>query len=380
MTNTNLKETLKRAVCDYIDGLRPVLYALADYLHDIPEVSTQEVKAASYIRRLTEKYGFKFEPVLTRVFKTAFTASKGDCGKKIGFMAEYDALPQIGHGCGHNLIAMMSIGAALAFDRAAGDRARTVVYGCAAEETTGAKLYMADAGMFDDTAAALIIHPDSRTSIGGTSYATHPLEITFIGKAAHVADPDYHGINALDALVDFYGRFKLLQNTFTGKTIIGTIITEGGTAPNIVPDRASLHATIRSMSTDYLENNMLPQIKELAREVAKQHGAKVQMRHYEPLYKNLLSDKVLDNYYEDNFRQLGENYTLLPDDYADGSTDVGNVSHVTRTCQPTICIGSDIFAHTKEFACAAGSNFGREQAVKGAKAIAMTAVDVFLEK
>lgn len=380
MNDNAVKQKLKKAVCAYIDELRAELFELADYLHANPELSAEEVKAAAHIENLVQKHGFSFQPVLTDSFAAAFTASRGTHGKKIGFLAEYDALPEIGHGCGHNLIALMSVGAALAFARAAEGKAQSVIYGCAAEETRGAKLYMADAGMFDDVSAALIIHPDSRTSIGGTSYATHPLEIAFIGKSAHVADPDYHGINALDALVDFYGCFKALQKTFTGKTIVGTIITDGGKAPNIIPDRACLHSTIRSMSTDYLENTMLPQIKELARRVAAEHGAKAEMRHYEPLYKNLISDEILNGYYADNFKQLGEPYEMLPDDYADGSTDVGNVSHVTRSCQPTICIGRSIFGHTKEFACAAGSAFGKEQALKGAKAIAMTAIDVLLEK
>ena len=99
----------------------------------------------------------------------------------------------------------------------------------------------------------LIIHPDDKTTIGGTSFATHPLEISFCGKEAHVADPVYHGVNALDALVDFYTQFKLLQQSFTKKNLIGAIITEGGTAPNIIPAKATLRSTIRSTDTNYLE-------------------------------------------------------------------------------------------------------------------------------
>ena len=124
---------------------------------------------------------------------------------------------------------------------------------------------------------------------------------------------------------------------------------------------------------------MLVQIKQLANDIAKKHNAKVELYHYEPLYKDLRSDMRLNEYYKHNFNLLGEKYTIFPDDYADGSTDVGNVSHVTRTCQPTICIGKDIFAHTAEFACAANSAFGKEQAIKGAKAMAMTAIDILFE-
>lgn len=132
-------------------------------------------------------------------------------------MAEYDALPKIGHGCGHNLIAMMSIGAGVAFNQVTDKIAQTVIFGCPAEETVGGKIDMADGGYFDDITAALIIHPDDKTTVGGTSFASHPLEVTFLGKEAHIADPVYHGVNALDTLVDFYARLKRLQTTFTEK-------------------------------------------------------------------------------------------------------------------------------------------------------------------
>ena len=373
------KQELKQLVCAKIDELEPILNKLADYLHEHPEISTKEIESVAYLRKLLLQFNFIFKPVLQDKFQTAFIANKGTGKKKIGFLAEYDALPKIGHGCGHNLISMMSIGAALAFNAITDKFAQTIVYGCAAEETLGAKLDMADRGMFDDVAAALIIHPDDKTAIGGSSYATHPLQFTFLGKEAHIADPVYHGVNALDTLIDFYAKFKRLQSEFTGKTLIGSIITEGGTAPNIIPARAVMRSTIRSTDTNYLENEMLPRIKALAEQIASEDGAQVEMVHYEPLYKDLRSDKILNDYYKANFAALGEKYTVLPDDYVDGSTDVGNVSHVTRTCQPTICIGRHIFAHTKEFACAAGSDFGKKQALLGAKAIAMTAIDVLEE-
>ena len=178
-------------------------------------------------------------------------------------------MPDIGHACGHNLISMMSIGAAIAFNQLTDKIAQTIVFGCPAEETVGAKIDIAESGFFDDVDAALIIHPDDKTSIGGTSYASHPLQVNFIGKEAHIADPVYHGINALDALVDFYTKLKQLQNTFTEPNLIGTIITEGGIAPNIIPAKATLRSTIRALNSDYLENTMLVQIKQLANDIAK---------------------------------------------------------------------------------------------------------------
>lgn len=373
------KHDLKKLVCQKIDELSPILLKISDYLYKNPELSTQEFKAVQYLKNLLLQFNFAFKPILQDKYATAFIANKGIGTKKIGFLTEYDALPDIGHGCGHNLIALMSISAGVAFNAVTNNLVQTIIYGCPAEETLGAKLDIADSGLFDDVSACLIIHPDDKTTIGGTSFATHPLEISFLGKEAHVADPVYHGVNALDALVDFYTQFKILQQSFTKKNLIGTIITEGGTAPNIISAKATLRSTIRSTDTNYLENVMLPQIKALAKKVATKHQTGLNMYHYEPLYKNLQSDKCLNQYYQENFKLLNEKYTLLPDDFADGSTDVGNVSHVTRTCQPTICIGKNLFVHTKEFCTATTSDFAQKQALLGAKAMAMTAIDVLFE-
>lgn len=374
------KTELKKLVLKNIDKHAKLLYDLADYIHENPELGESEEKAAAYIKQVLHDHGFTVSAVLPEKFSTAFKGTKGTGKKKIGFLAEYDALPEIGHGCGHNLIAMMSVGAALAVAEEAGELATVHLFGCPAEETIGGKIYMAEAGLFDGLDAALIVHPGDETAIGGTAYATHPLEITFLGKSAHVADPDYHGINALDALVDFYTRFKALETEFTEPHIIGAIITEGGTAANVIPDRATVRTTVRALRVQYLEENMLPNIRMLAETVAKEHGAEVKMNHYEPLFKDMVNDPRLDVYFSENFNDLSEAFSIKADNYASGSTDVGNVSYLTRTSQPEIAIGRNIPGHTAAFAKAAGSNYGKMQGLIGAKAMAMTAIDVLFEK
>lgn len=144
------KQNLKQLVCQEIDKLEPILYKLADYLHQHPEISMQEIKAVNYLKKLLEKFQFIFTPILEDTFSTAFIATKGNGNKKIGFLAEYDALLDIGHGCGHNLISLMSIGAGLAFNTVTDKMAKTVIFGCPAEETIGAKLNIADAGYFNE--------------------------------------------------------------------------------------------------------------------------------------------------------------------------------------------------------------------------------------
>lgn len=368
---------IKAKICQLAENYKEIFNNIADYIHANPELGCNEVRASACLRQLLKKEGFILERVLPDQFPTAFKATKGQGTIHIGFLAEYDALPEIGHGCGHNLIAAISTTAAMVCANMLQDEVTIHLFGCPAEETLGSKVMMSEAGVFDGLGAALICHPGSETSFGGTSYATHPLQITFKGKPAHVADPDYHGINALDALVDFYQQLGALEGTFTQPYILGKIITEGGKAPNIIPDRAVMKATIRSLSTAYLEETMLPRIKELAKGISAAHGTEVELVHYEPLFKNMVNHKGLEAYAKANFTALGiQDIKTYPEDYADGSTDVGNVSHVVPTIQPEIKIGDDVAAHTPEFAAAAGSEYGKAMALKAVKGLCMTVADI----
>ena len=368
---------IKKELCRLTDKYQPLLNEIADYIHQNPELGCEEHKAAAFLQNILADHDFTISNKLAGNFPTAFKATKGEGPFHIGFLAEYDALPEIGHGCGHNLIAAMSVTAAIVCNEVLGNEATISVFGCPAEETVGSKVMLSEHGVFDGLDAALICHPGSETSFGGTSYATHPLQITFIGKPAHVADPDYHGINALDALVDFYQQLEALAKTFTEPHILGKIITEGGTAPNIIPDRAVMRATIRALRAEYLEDIMLPKIKQLAQQVSDAHGTRLELYHYEPLFKNMLNDKQLQSYAMANFQALGlTDLATYPDDYADGSTDVGNVSHIVPTIQPEIKIGDQIAAHTPEFAKAAASAYGKEMALKAVKGLCMTVADV----
>lgn len=371
---------MKNKICAIADEYKDVLAEIADYLHANPELGNEEFKAVEFLKNQLTRFGFKISPALPEEFPTSFQAVYGEGDIKIGFLAEYDALPELGHACGHNLIAAMSVLAGIVCSKVLGDKAQIYVFGCPAEETLGSKTLMAERGLFDELTAALICHPSDNTTFGGTSYATHPLRITFLGRPAHVADPDYHGINALDAMVEFYQELNKLQETFRKPYILGKIITEGGTAPNIVPERATMKATIRSLDADYLEEIMLTEIKALAKEIAVKHGAGVELDHYEPLFKNMINDKRLQDMMIKNISELGINdVRIYADDYADGSTDVGNVSHAVPTIQPEIKIGTGISAHTPEFAVAAGCDYAKEMALIAVKAMAMTAYEAVLD-
>ncbi len=370
------QEEHEQMACQAIDAISSDLRNLALVIHDHPEISENEFFAASTISAFLKNQGFTITQPLPDVplFPTALKAVAGGGKKKFAFLGEYDALPELGHGCGHNLIATMSVGAAIGLHCALGDKVEVAFLGCPAEETVGGKVAMAEAGVFDGYEGALIIHPDGKTSIGGTSLASHPLEVTFIGEQAHVASLHNKGINALDCLVDFYGRVRELQKTCNEYVVIGMMITNGGIAPNIIPDRGTLRMTIRAKKTSFLEGHLLRRIKELADTVASEYNAKAEYHFYEPLYKELIEDESLNAIVFDVMKEMGEYPHIVPTDQAEGSTDVGNVSHVIPIAHPNICIGKNVEQHTLEFTKAARSTYGLEQTIKGAKIMAVAAL------
>lgn len=369
------KQALKTQVCAAVDAMAGELETISLSLHHNPELGEQEHHALQLLTAAAKRQGFTIKQNISG-YETAFIASKGSTGPKIAFLAEYDALPELGHACGHNLIAAMSFGAAAAFSAAAGSQAVSYLIGCPAEETTGAKVKMAADGVFDNLTAALIVHPADNNNLGGTAYATHPLQVTFHGRPAHVASKTDKGINALDALVMFYQGLHPLRHTFTQETILAGILTQCGTAPNIVPAQAQGRFTIRALSAAYLEETVLPAVRQLAQGVALATGTTVETVHYEPLFKELINDPTLMDLFKANMEQLGEKVTVLSPEDADGSTDVGNVSHAAPTIHPDIAIGTNITAHTPEFAAAAGSAHAQKRVLIGAKAMAMTAIDL----
>lgn len=369
------KDGLKNKAIAIIDAMASELQELSLYLHSNPELGLEEHLAVGRFRELAKRHGFSWQENISG-YETAFIAKRGTGGKAVAFLAEYDALPGLGHGCGHNLIAAMSWGAAVAFGAVAGDQALSCCIGCPAEETVGAKAAMADDGIFNNLTAAMIVHPAGQNAIGGTAYATHPLQVTFYGAAAHVASKSHRGVNALDALVMFYQGLPVLRRTFTEEAILAAIITKGGTAPNIIPAEAQAKLTVRSLSAQYLEEIVVPAVNKLAAGVAAATGTTVETCHYEPLFKELINDSRLMNLFQDNMALLGEEMIVLPPDEADGSTDVGNVSYLVPTIHPDLAIGCGASAHTPEFALAAGSEVAQQRILVGAKAMAMTAIDL----
>lgn len=386
-----------------IDRIAEGLIDVSKRLHAHPELGGEEHYAVTAVSAYLDEQGFTVREDLSKngrypILKTALRADKGGTEQgqydsndissqvrllnnayKMAFLGEYDALPGLGHGCGHNLIAMMSIGAAVGFSEAMPEVV-TTFFGCPAEETVGGKVFMSEAGLFKPYDAALIIHPGGCNELGGTSLATHPLEVRFSGRSAHVASLVDRGINALDAAVVFYRKVMDIKNEFGSAAVIGAIFTEAGQAPNVIPDKATVRLTVRSHTVDHLEEVVLPRIRNAAAEAAAEIGAAVETEHYEPLFKEMKEDLTLRSIVGDTMKEFGFEPRLLPEDEADGSTDVGNVSHDIPTVQPTLNIGDGLEIHTPAFAAAAGSDEGYRRAVIGAKIMAVAAIRYYYEK
>ena len=306
-----------------IDSLRPVVEDVAKSLYENPELGLQEVFAVSKLQDPGIK-GFHVETEIAGM-PTAFKAQAWNQGPRIAFLAEYDALPEIGHGCGHNLMAAVALAAGIGLKNAFPPeeaRATWLVLGTPAEETIGGKVVMAEAGVFSDIDAAFIAHPGQLNSLGGSSWASHPIEIAFRGRTAHAGGNPQEGINALDACVSAYTAIRMMKNHLRDDVRLAGIITHGGDAPNIVPDRAVARFTVRSKSSHYLEEVVLPKVRQIAEGAAAAIGATVEFRHYEPLFKETLEHPVL-RFCQEELEYLGQNSRKCPGRRR--VTDVGSV-------------------------------------------------------
>jgi amidohydrolase len=376
MLELRTPEAVRQAVIARIDTLRPLVEEIAVALYRNPELGLEERFASEKLRGLVAAEGFAVEAGIAGM-PTAFRAAWGSGASAIAFLAEYDALPGVGHGCGHNLMAACSTAAALACRHAvpAGLPVRWLLLGTPAEETVGGKLAMVDAGVFADVAAAFIAHPERKHGLGGSSWASHPLEITFRGRSAHAGASPQDGINALDALVAAYQAIRNLKHGLRDDVRLAGIITHGGVAQNIVPDFAQARFTLRARDWRYLEGVVLPRVKAAAEGAAVAYGATVELRHHEPLFRETLEHPLLQEIARRNFESLGETVPPPVVGAGGGVTDVGGVTWVTPCTQIRFAM-TDARAHSKEMADDTITPRGIDATLMAAKVLALSALDL----
>jgi amidohydrolase len=374
----SMNERLKEKVLSEIDSLRGRLWEISREIHSNPELGYREFKASELLASRLEREGFEVVRGVAGL-PTAFKAvRRGSADRpRIGLMAEYDALPGVGHGCGHNIISAITLGAALALSKIMDRLPGTlVVFGTPAEEAyvdnAGGKVVML--GDIKEVDAAMMFHPSSRTTTICKSISREALEFEFKGKAVHAAGETWRGVNALEAaMLTFSGINALRQHLRPGVLVHG-IIAEGGEAPNIIPDRAVIRLYVRAKDPKDLEEAS-KRVKNCARGAALATGAELRIRNYANTYINMITNMTLAEALERNLRRLGVEIDEPRE--GRGSTDMGNVSHNVPAVHAYIRICPEgTPGHSKEFAEAAISREAEEALVIGAKALAMTVIDL----
>ncbi|MDK2925060.1 MAG: hypothetical protein PWQ41_834 [Bacillota bacterium] len=370
--------TLKMRAWAELDRLRPRLAEISRAIHLRPEVGGEEFFASDLLARELEAGGYKVERGFFGI-PTAFHAVRVGRSARpaVAFLAEYDALPGLGHACGHNIIGTAAVGAALALAPLLAELSGSVhVFGTPAEETNGAKVPLAAGGAFADIDAAMMIHPSGRTVLTAPSLAMDALEFRFRGRAAHAASAPHEGINALDAVILTFNAINALRQHVRSDVRIHGIITKGGEAPNIVPEEAVARFYVRAARRKYL-NQVVEKVINCARAGALATGAELEVANFEYSFDEMRNNSVLAAAMEANLTRLGEE--IVPCGEGMGSLDMGNVSHVVPSIHPYISIGPPgLVSHTREFAAAAGGEGGLRGLMVGAKALAATALDVLL--
>ncbi len=376
---TNVDE-LKSRVMAEIDAQRDELIRISDTIHAKPELAFQEFEAVALLTSVLEQEGFAVQrgaAGLETAFIASYTSQKGD-RPVVALLAEYDALAGLGHACGHNIIGTASVGAALALRPVLDEIAGTIqVAGTPGEEGGGGKIFMVEAGLFDDMDAAMMVHPSTRTMTRRNSLACYELKMEFFGQSAHAAGSPDKGINALDACVLTYNNISLLRQQLTDDVRVHGIITHGGAAPNIIPDYTAAKFLVRAAEKDDALA-VLDKVEDCARAGALAAGAEVKLTRGEKYYANMVPGTVLADLFDTNLTALGREVQLPEPSGRMGSTDMGNVSHVVPALHPYITIASEeVAGHSPEFRAASASPEGHAGLLDAAKALAMTAVDLF---
>lgn len=354
---------------------------LSHEIHANPETAFQEQRAAQLVAGMLEEAGFVVKAPVAGL-DTAFVASAGSGELHIGICAEYDALPGVGHACGHNIIAAAAVATGLALSEVGTDADLTVsVLGTPAEEGGGGKITMLDAGVFDDLHAALMLHPFPVEMAHMPCLAVSQLEVTYHGRAAHASAWPDEGVNAADALTVAQVAIGLLRQHIRSTDRVHGIVTEGGEAPNIVPERSRALYYVRAATLDDL-GEIERKVRDCFEAGAKATGATVEIQYTSPTYSHFEPDPDLVASYRRNAEAAGRTFPELDSRWGRAaiSTDMANVSLKLPAIHPGIGIDADgAVNHQAEFAARCATESADKAVLEGATALAWTAIDAATE-
>jgi len=368
---------IKKAITALVDERKTELTAIAEELYRSPETGLNEYKSAALLADKLAGEGFVLERGLAGL-ATSFRASFGEHGPAIAILAEMDALPEIGHACGHNIIAAAAVGAAIALRHVLPKgAARIIVLGTPAEELGIGKCELVKAGCFRDVDFAMMVHPSSKRQVFKMCLGLAKVHFTFFGKPSHAAAYPEEGINALDgAILTFNGINALRQHVRQDVRVHG-IITHGGVAPNIIPEKAACSFYVRADDLTEVER-VKNKVIACARGAALAAGCRLEVVEDERVLAPLKINRAFSALYSRQLAFLGLPESMAPADRNKGSSDIGNVSQVVPTIHPHVPIGDGIQIHSEGFARATVSEQGRTAVLEGAMALALTAAELAL--
>ncbi len=381
---------VEKALTERIDGIvkeiAPEIRELSKKIFDNPETGKNEVKACNWQCELLSKYGFALEKGFCGIPTSYRAIYKGKKpGPKIAMLAEYDALPGIGHACGHNLIAAMSVGSGIAMREFADECGGEIyVIGTPAEESDGAKVEMSEKGAFDDMDVAMMAHPSFKDAEAVNTSAVGCIQAEFFGKTAHAAACPEEGINALDAMINFFNLMNAFRQQTKPDVRFHGIIKEGGLAPNVIPDYTKALVYIRAAKVSAMRK-VRDRLCDCVKGAALGTGCQYKISEPEAPFKDTCSNQYLSKLVSANLEALGHDVMHLgPNITSPGSSDIGDVSYRCPAVQLTCGMnpkGDKTYyaAHTKEFAEHAGSETAAENALDFIKAFVMTAYELMTE-
>lgn len=366
---------VKKAIVELIEQKRDELIAIARELYLFPETGLREYRASALLTDVLEKEGFVVERGIAGL-ETAFQAVHGAEGPGIAILAEMDALPELGHACGHNIIAAAAVGAAVALRHSLPQgAARVIVLGTPAEELGIGKVDLIRNGFFKGVDFAMMVHPSSKRQVIKKYLGLAKLKFIYYGRAAHAAAYPEEGINALDAVIQTFNGINALRQHLRQDVRVHGIITEGGIAPNIVPERAACYFYVRADDLEEVES-VKERVIACAEGAARGTGCRLQVDEDERVLAPLKINYSFSRLYSAQLAYLGLRESDAPADKNKGSSDIGNVSQVVPTIHPHVPIGEGIHIHCEDFAKATVSEQGEAAVLEGAVALALTAADL----
>lgn len=371
-------ELLKAMARQVIDEASAELRHVSLGIHGKPELNFEEHHAHRLLTDYLASKGFE----VTRgayEMQTAFQAVAGSGSPVIAVLCEYDALPEIGHACGHNLIAASGVAVGLALKAVLGQGNGTVVVlGSPAEEGGGGKIYLMERGAFKDVDAAMMLHPTPGDSAFPNVIAIQQLEVEFHGRNAHASAFPWDGVNALDALILSYNAISVMRQQFRPDVRVHGVITRGGDKPNIIPDHTSAFFYLRAKTQrglDELKAKIVPCFEGAALAT----GCRLDYRWAGKPYTDLVTNVAMARAYVANAHEIGRELPLEGDASLSASTDMGNVSYAVPSIHPMFAIPTMAGNHTPGFTAAAATQEAHDSMLSAAKALAMTALDLYLK-